>query len=208
MNAFTWGTCGSAPDRPTLYYLLDLSISWPLEAFTFSTPGVMVSSLVYKAPGIWTCLGFVDLVVCLTPALLLWVFTLWIGLFCFAFLVSSFWVLMALILSMLRVSLFCVSDARVNCDGRRARASDSGRSGKCLPFVLQGWGREGAGCAPPPQLDECLRMWRAYLLNGRCVIAVRGQPPPCGVRGGFDHPQRRPRTHRPCRICRAGSPGK
>lgn len=140
----------------------------------------MASSSVYKAPCTWTCLGFVDLVVCLTQALLLWVFTLWIGLFCFAFSVSPSWVLMALILSMLRVSLCCVSDSWVNCDGRRVCASDSGRSRKWLPFVLQGWGREWAGSAPLPQLGECHPMWRAYLLTARCVIAVCLQSSPCG----------------------------
>lgn len=78
---------------------------------------------------------------------------------------------MALILSMLQVSFCCVSDSRGNCDGRRECASDSGRSRKWPPFVLQGWGRERAASAPPPQLGECLRMWRAYLLTGGCKIA-------------------------------------
>lgn len=167
------GHLQSSSWQAPLYYRIDLSISWSLKAFSFATPGIMASSSVYKAPCTWTCLRCVDLVVCLTWALLLWVFTLWIGLFCFAFLVCSFWVLMALILSMLRVSLCCVSVSWVNCDGRRVRASDSGRSRKWPPFVLRGWGREWAGSAPPPQLGECLRIWRVYLLTGRCKIVVR-----------------------------------
>lgn len=141
----------------------------------------MASSSVYKTRCTWTCLGFVDLVACLIPALLLWVFTLWIGLFCFAFLVSSFWVLMALILNMLRVSLCCISESYVNCDGRRVLSSDPGRSRQWPPFVLREWGRERDGSVPPPQLGECLRMWRAYLLTGRCMIA--GLPTVSSLRG-------------------------
>lgn len=136
------GHLGPGSGRPTRY-LTDLFISWSLKAFTFATPGIMASSLVPKASSTWSCLGFVDLV-CLARAPLLWVFTLWIGLFCFAFSVSSFWLLTALILHMSRVGLCCVSDSWVNCDGRRVRASDSGRSRKWPPFVLRGWGREGA----------------------------------------------------------------
>lgn len=167
----------------------------------------MASSSVYQGPCTWTCLGFVDLVVCLPQALLLWVFTLWIGLFCFAFSVSSFWVLMALILSMLRVSLCCVSVSWVNCDGRHVCASDSGRSRKWPPFVLRGWGREWAGSAPLPQLGECHRLWRAYLLTGRCVTAICVQSPPELVRGKLDHLQRCLRTHKPLQIFSTGSLG-
>ena len=43
------------------------------------------------------------------------------------------------------------------------------------------WGRERDGSVPPPQLGECLRMWRAYLLTGRCMIA--GLPTVSSLRG-------------------------
>lgn len=75
-------------------------------------------------------------------------------------------------------------------------------------FCGEGGGNGPARSAPPPQLGECLRIWRAYLLSGRCMIAVCVQPPPRGVRVGFDHPKSRPRTHRPLRIFRNGSLGK
>lgn len=58
-----------------------------------------------------------------------------------------------------------------------------------------------AGRVPPHM--EGLSVDRQVQDCGLCI-----QSPPCGVRGGFDHPQRHPHTHRPLRIFRTGSLGK
>jgi hypothetical protein len=80
------------------------------------------------------------------------------------------------------------------------------------PLFCGDGGGKGRLTAPPPQLGECLRIWRAYLLTRRCVIEVCGLLPPCRERGGLDRPQRRLCTHRPLRVFRTvpwanGKPG-